>query len=161
MSDTNESGEALRFRSADPSPVRPVEAVDEAMIERLVHAFYTKVRADTELAPIFAARIADWTPHLARMCAFWSSVMLRSGRYEGRPMQKHAPLPIGGVHFDRWLMLFAATAAEVCPPAVAAEFLARARMIAASLEFGIATHRGHDVRDGKRLPAPGSNAGVT
>ena len=67
------------------------------MIRRLVHGFYDRVRADTELGPIFAERIADgdWPAHLERLVAFWSSVMLLSGGYHGRPMQAHAPLPIG------------------------------------------------------------------
>src|SRR6185437_7027464 len=48
--------------------------------------------------------------HLQTMCDFWSSVLLMTGRYHGQPMRKHAPLPIGGVHFDRWLELFEAAA---------------------------------------------------
>ena len=41
--------------------------IDEAMIERLVHGFYVKVRADTVLGPIFEARITDWEPHLVQL----------------------------------------------------------------------------------------------
>lgn len=127
--------------------------LDEPMIERLVHTFYAKVRDDAELGPIFAERITDWGPHLARMCAFWSSVALMTGRYHGRPMVMHAPLPVGAAHFDRWLQLFAETANEVCPPAAAAHVIDRARMIAVSLEHGIATHRGLVLGIGERLPA--------
>ena len=93
--------------------------ITEAMIERLVRGFYAKIRADAVLAPIFEARIADWEPHLARMCAFWSSVALMSGRYHGTPMAKHAPLPVDAGHFDRWLELFEEAAGEICPPAAA------------------------------------------
>ena len=46
--------------------------IDEAMIERLVRGFYARIREDELLGPIFAARIADWEPHLQRMFAFWS-----------------------------------------------------------------------------------------
>ena len=77
--------------------------ITEAMIERLVRAFYAKVRADEVLAPVFDARIHDWEPHLAQMCAFWSSVALMTGRYHGTPMAKHMPLPVDAGHFDRWL----------------------------------------------------------
>src|SRR4051812_35228479 len=80
--------------------------IDEALIRTLVRAFYDRVRGDDVLNPIFAARITDWEPHLERMCAFWSSVVLMTGRYHGQPMQKHLPLPIDGAHFDRWLSLF-------------------------------------------------------
>ena len=54
--------------------------IDEAMIERLVRAFYGRIRRDPLLAPVFAERIDDWEPHLQRMCAFWSSVALLTGR---------------------------------------------------------------------------------
>ena len=128
--------------------------IDEAMIERLVRAFYAKVRQDNLLGPVFAARIADWEPHLARMCAFWSSVALLSGVYHGQPMEKHLPLPIDSGHFDRWLALFEETAREVCPAAAAAHFVERAHRIAESLEVGIAGH--HDVllMKGQRFVRP-------
>jgi hemoglobin len=112
--------------------------IDEAMIERLVRSFYARVREDAVLAPIFESRITDWEPHLQRMCAFWSSVALMSGRYHGQPMRVHLPLPIDARHFDRWLALFEATARNVCPAPAADHFLERARRIAQSLEFGIA-----------------------
>ncbi|MDX2155429.1 MAG: group III truncated hemoglobin [Hyphomicrobiaceae bacterium] len=128
--------------------------IDEAMIHRLVHAFYDRVRADEVLGPVFDERIAEWPPHLERMCAFWSSVVLMTGRYHGRPMQAHSRLPVSGMHFDRWLALFEATAAEVCPAPAAELFVEKARMIAQSLELGIATFRGHLLHPGERLPAP-------
>ena len=89
--------------------------IDEPMIERLVRGFYAKIRKDALLGPIFEARIRDWEPHLRRMCAFWSSVALMSGRYHGSPMARHLPLPVDAAHFDRWLALFEETAREVCP----------------------------------------------
>lgn len=116
--------------------------IDEAMIARLVHAFYRRVREDALLGPIFAARVADWDAHLAKMCVFWSSVALMSGRYHGQPMVAHQPLPVDSPHFDRWLALFAETAHELCPPAAAAHFLERAHRIADSLELGIAVRKG-------------------
>ncbi len=116
--------------------------ITEEMIERLVHSFYARVRTDAMLAPIFDARIKDWEPHLRQMCAFWSSVALMSGRYHGAPMPKHLPLPVDAAHFDRWLALFEATAAEVCPPDAAEHFIERARRIAASLELGVAGANG-------------------
>src|SRR6266576_3365805 len=65
-------------------------SVSEYGIRQLVDAFYTKVRLDPELAPIFARAIpGDWQPHLTKMYAFWSSVMLTTGRYKGNPVVKH------------------------------------------------------------------------
>jgi len=137
-------------RAAMTAAIMAETGLDEAMIERLVHAFYERVRADPLLGPVFASRIADWGPHLKQMCAFWSSVALATGRYSGQPMPKHAALPIDAAHFDRWLELFAATAAEVCPPAAAAHLLDRARRIGESLELGIACTRGVMLGKGER-----------
>jgi hemoglobin len=125
-------------------------SIDEAMIDTLVRAFYARVREDEVIGPVFESRIKDWEPHLTRMCEFWSSVALMTGRYHGQPMAKHLPLPIDAAHFDRWLKLFEATAQEVCPPAAAAHFIDRARRIAESLEMGIATMNGVLLGRGER-----------
>ena len=132
--------------------------IDEVMIERLVRTFYGAVRQDELIGPVFAARITDWEPHLQRMCGFWSSVALMSGRYHGQPMEKHLPLPVDAQHFDRWLALFERTAHEVCPPAAAGHFIDRARRIAQSLELGIAAGKGVLLSKGQRLlrPEPGT-----
>lgn len=125
--------------------------IDEAMIERLVRGFYAKVQEDDLIGPVFAARIKDWEPHLQRMFAFWSSVALLNGRYSGTPMPIHMKLPVDADHFDRWLMLFEATARELCPPAAADHFLERARNIANSLEMGVAIGQGVSLRKGERF----------
>jgi hemoglobin len=125
--------------------------ITEAMIDRLVRAFYAKVRADELLAPVFDARIQDWEPHLSQMCAFWSSVILMTGRYHGTPMVKHMPLPVDADHFDRWLELFEQTAREICPLEAGTHFIERARRIAASLELGVANANGIMLRLGERF----------
>lgn len=129
----------------DPHPKAPgVEAgVTEDVIHTLVHTFYARVRADDVLGPIFNAAVADWDAHLDKLCDFWSSVTLMTGRYKGTPMKVHAELPdISARHFERWLGLFGATAKEVCPGAAARLFIDRAERIAESLQMGIALHRG-------------------
>lgn len=126
--------------------------IDDAMIERLVRTFYARARLDPLIGPIFAKAVKDWDEHIARLCAFWSSVALMSGRYHGQPMVAHLPLPIHSPHFDRWLELFAETAQEVCPPAAAAHFLERAHRIADSLEMGIAVQK-DDLRPKRVRPA--------
>lgn len=151
-SEGEDEGDRTARRLAFAAEVEARTGIDEAMIRLLVHSFYDRVRADRLLGPVFEARIIDWTPHLARMCAFWSSVVLMTGRYHGRPMQAHAPLPVDAQHFDRWLALFESTARDVCPPAAAALFIEKARMIAQSIEIGIATHRGLLLAPGQRVP---------
>lgn len=128
--------------------------IDTAMIDRLVRTFYAKVRADALLGPVFEERVAEWEPHLQRMCQFWSSVALMTGVYHGSPMEKHMSLPVDGRHFDRWLGLFRESAHEVCPPAAATHFIERADRIAQSLEMGVAVRNGVLLMKGDRLRRP-------
>jgi hemoglobin len=117
--------------------------VTEDMIRDLVRAFYAKVRRDPAIGPIFNARIADWDAHLAKLCDFWSSVTLMTGRFKGAPMRTHAELPdLTPAHFDRWLGPWRETVGEICPPDAAHLFIAKAGMIASSLQVGLALSRG-------------------
>lgn len=113
--------------------------ITEDSIKTLVHAFYDKVRADPRLGPVFDQAIArdTWPEHLETMCDFWSSVMLKTGRYHGNPAQKHLSIPaFDAALFDRWLALFSKTAREVFPEGeTAAEFEGASRNIARSLKF--------------------------
>jgi hemoglobin len=148
----------------EPEHVRPVPAgvncgVDETMIRTLVHRFYEKVRKDPALGPIFNDRIEDWDKHLGKLCDFWSSVTLSSGRYKGRPVPAHIGLPdIRATHFARWLELFRETAAECCPPDAAALFVDRAEKIAESLQLAIAFHKGERTFQLPQRPATPSGA---
>ena len=117
--------------------------IDEDMIRRQVHAFYGRVRLDPVLGPVFNDAIEDWDEHLAKLCDFWSSVLLMTGRFKGSPMAAHARRPdIRNDHFPLWLDLFERTAREVCPPAAAELFVEKSRMIGRSLSLGLAVSRG-------------------
>jgi hemoglobin len=113
--------------------------VSEDGIRQLVDAFYAKVRVDRELAPIFERAIpGDWQPHLTKMYAFWSSVMLTTGRYKGNPVAKHLAIPgIEPQLFERWLGLFSETCGELFDDPVSAEFRAKAERIAESLKLAL------------------------
>ncbi|MCB1521182.1 MAG: group III truncated hemoglobin [Hyphomicrobiaceae bacterium] len=129
-----------QIASARPEMTAAIMAetgLDEAALRDLVHGFYGKVRRDPVLGPNFAARITNWEPHLERMVAFWSSVALMTGRYHGRPVPAHTPLPIHRAHFERWLGLFRETAHEVCTPAGAVHVIERAERIARSLHIAV------------------------
>lgn len=118
---------------------RLTEDISEDAIRRLVDDFYTKIRADTVLGPIFARAIpGDWGPHLATMYKFWSSVMLTSGRYKGNPVAVHGRIEgIEIENFDRWLALFDETCRELFAPAQAEEFNTKAVRIAESLKLAL------------------------
>lgn len=126
--------------SSQDSQRRPIATgIDEATIEMLVHGFYARVRDDAQIGPIFNRVIGDdWDDHLAKMCSFWSSVMLLTGRYKGNPMIAHMRLKdVRPEHFARWLALFQETAVALCPPDIAALFVGKAENIARSLQLGM------------------------
>ena len=112
--------------------------LNRASITTLVGDFYTDIRRESVLQPIFDRAIGpNWEPHLERMVDFWCSVMLASGDFKGNVFGKHMALQgIEMEHFRRWLGLFETHARRLFEPKVADEFLAVARRIAASLQYG-------------------------
>lgn len=145
-----DAAEHAARRAAITAGLRESTGINEGMIERVVHEFYARVRQDRLIGPVFESRIEDWEDHYDKMCAFWSSVTLLTGIYTGRPMQKHAFLPVEAQHFDRWMMVFGETVDDLCPPAAAEHFKQRAAAIAQSLEAGVATAAGHTLAPGER-----------
>ncbi|TPN50289.1 group III truncated hemoglobin [Mesorhizobium sp. B1-1-9] len=131
------------------------QALDETMIRNVVYGFYDEIRRDTLLGPIFntAIRAEAWPSHLAKMCDFWSATLLRTSRYAGRPLPPHLVIPgLGEKHFRRWLTLFRTVVKRVCPPDVAAIFMARALRIAHSFRLAIAFNRGENTVQIQPIP---------
>ena len=108
-------------------------------IRHLIDVFYAKIRADSELGPIFERGISgDWSPHLAKMHDFWSSIMLTSGRYKGNPVAVH--FRVEGMEpqlFAGWLALFDETCRKLFDDDVADAFRAKAERIAESLKLAL------------------------
>lgn len=123
------------------------EGLDEALVSQVVSAFYAKARYDDVIGPVFNRVIpADhWPQHIQTITDFWSSMLLGTRRYVGRPMPKHLAIPeLNDSHFQRWLTLFKQTAEELCPPHIAAIFVDRAERIGYSFRIRIAQFRGED-----------------
>ncbi len=100
-------------------------------IKLLVDEFYTKVRADETLAPVFAEVITgDWQPHLNIMYDFWNMVLFNASGYKGSPFVKHIPLKINKTHFERWIALFYTTIDQYFVGNVANEAKNRAHLMA-------------------------------
>ena len=115
----------------------------EAEVTRLVHEFYSKIREDEVLAPIFAPRIQNWDIHLAKMVDFWSSALRGTARYRGTPMPKHAALPgLTPALFHRWLGLFRDTTQSLGNPELQARADELAHRIAGSLWYGYQLQHG-------------------
>lgn len=113
--------------------------ITEEALGRLVERFYEKVRGDALLGSVFNGAVEDWPEHLDRLQSFWSSVMLTSGRYKGRPLPAHLKLgaAMTAERFSRWLSLWEETTGELFEPEAAAELQLKARRIGESLSLGI------------------------
>lgn len=99
-------------------------------IIQMVDSFYSRVREDKLLGPIFAGVIQDrWPEHLEKMYRFWETILLGTHTYEGRPFPPHSKLPIGAEHFGQWLYLFRSNLAQFEGP-VADEASSRAGLMA-------------------------------
>lgn len=122
-------------------------SLTETDIQRVVEKFYTQVRKDSLLGPVFATKIADtdeaWKEHQAHIADFWSSIFHKTGRFTGNPMKKHAGLAdITPEHFTHWLDLFTKTAQATLSEEKADIMTSMAQRIARSLQMGLAFH--HD-----------------
>ena len=121
-----------------------IDGISEERLRVLVDLFYARVRGDPLIGPVFNDAIHDWPEHLDKLQAFWSSVMLTSGRYKGRPLPAH--VRHGGRitprSFERWLDIWKQITEEVMPPDAAGALQQKAARIAESLSLGIRFARG-------------------
>jgi len=115
--------------------------ITEAEIKSVVKSFYAKIRADDLLGPIFALKIRpeEWDRHESHIVDFWSSIFLKTARFKGNPMSKHAALPdLKPDHFSHWLSLFRKTVDQELTLKQAEAMHAMAGRIAKSLQMGLA-----------------------
>jgi len=96
-----------------------------------VDMFYSKVQRDELIGPIFNNVIKDWQPHLEKMYMFWNAALFGVPGFQGNPFAKHAPLPIEGKHFERWILLFNETIDEHFEGEMATDAKKRAGLMAA------------------------------
>ncbi|WP_266202990.1 group III truncated hemoglobin [Pontibacter kalidii] len=116
-------------------------------VKLLVDTFYTRVRADALLGPIFDERIQDrWARHLDIMYRFWQTVLLEELTYQGSPGAKHITLPVGAEHFDRWISIFYATLDELFSGEKAEEAKWRAQKMADMFASKIEYYKQHSGR---------------
>ena len=92
--------------------------LNRASIATLVDDFYTDIRRDSVLQPVFDGAIgANWEPHLARMVDFWCTAMKVSRSFRGNVYGKHMALPrMAPAHLARWLQLWRQHTEALCTP---------------------------------------------
>lgn len=112
----------------------------EALIRKVIPAFYEKVRPDPVLGPVFADAIGDdWDHHIERIIQFWLTATRLGSGYESRNFLP-AHLRHGSIRVQqlpRWLELFRETTAEHCSPEAASVLLDIAQRMAETIAVGL------------------------
>jgi len=107
-------------------------------IERVVAAFYARIREHPGLGPVFAVHVDNWPEHEAKVAGFWANAILHERSYDGNPMQAHRAA--GNVRpgmFDTWLGLFDQILAQELTADQARAWSALAHKIGRSLRAGV------------------------
>ncbi|MBS1647564.1 MAG: group III truncated hemoglobin [Bacteroidetes bacterium] len=87
------------------------DIVNRKDIEKLVDAFYDKLKNDATLGHFFKEVVnVDWEKHAGVLYCFWENVLFYTGNYNGNPMQQHilihAKKPFTIQDFTQWTLLF-------------------------------------------------------
>lgn len=111
-------------------------------VEKLVNAFYGKVRTDSEIGYLFTdVAQVNWKKHLPIMYDFWENILFHTGNFDGNPMQKHRQLhqksALSEVHFDHWTKLWQQTVNDYFEGPHAEEIKIRASNIAKALMYKV------------------------
>lgn len=92
---------------------------NRADIFTLVNTFYTKIRKNEELGPIFNEAIHDWDDHLNHLTDFWESQLFMKNVFKGNPLRKHVELDqqsnnkLDNDLFGLWLQFWLGTIDEL------------------------------------------------
>lgn len=137
--DPNRNALSLRVRLEIKMARLPAKFdITRPEIERVVAAFYARIRAHPGLGPVFAAHISDWPPHEAKIARFWANAILHERSYDGNPMQVHRAA--GNVRpgmFETWLALFDQVLSDELSPEQARAWSALAQNIGRSLRASL------------------------
>jgi hemoglobin len=108
---------------------------DRADCERLVRAFYARAMTDEHIGYLFVdvAKL-DLEAHIPVIASFWETILLGAQTYSGGAFATHASLhrkaPLSPGHFERWLVLWAATVDELFAGPRAEQAKAHAQRVA-------------------------------
>ncbi|MBP1224249.1 group III truncated hemoglobin [Flavobacterium sp. 1355] len=120
---------------------------NRADIEVLVHAFYTKIRADKEIGSYFNTMIKDWDTHLEKLTDFWETNLFAVKKYKGNPQEVHNEVDahFGGKitsnEFGIWLNHWFQTIDEHFEGENADTLKRRARKMSTFLYLSVFEHR--------------------
>ena len=118
------------------TPQTDITTIDD--IKLLVDTFYSLVKKDEFIGPIFNEKIGNkWPEHLEKMYRFWQTILLEVHSYSGSPFPPHKQLPVAKEHFDRWMQIFTATTDSLFAGPLAEEAKIRAKNMAEMFNYKI------------------------
>ncbi len=131
--------------------------INEDSLRVCLTAFYDIVKEDDLIGPIFLETIGttdeDWAPHMDRVVAFWSSVLLGSKAYGGGFMIKHAKLPgLEMHHFKRWMEIFMKVVPEHFEVSPSIEITIKAQQLMRNLHTQYAQFQARKTEKNGSLP---------
>lgn len=97
--------------------IKEIEAREDVSV--LVRTFYSKVRKNELLGPIFNGIITDWETHLELLTDFWETNLFFARKYYGNPLHAHINVDekvdntINELHFGTWINLWLETVDEL------------------------------------------------
>jgi hemoglobin len=121
----------------------------------LVNTFYSKIRKDDLLGPIFNSHISpdQWPEHSSKLTDFWETNLFGIAKFKGNPTQKllkvdeNLNYSIGQQHFWKWLNLWVETIEELFSGARAKKAIYMARKMATGQYIALWQHKS----DNKKL----------
>jgi hemoglobin len=89
-------------------------------ISHLVDVFYSRIRENELLGPIFNSHIPHdkWPAHLSKLTDFWETKLLGIPKFRGNPTEKHVKVDanldhtVSPKHFEEWVGLWHSTIDE-------------------------------------------------
>lgn len=107
-------------------------------VQLLVDTFYSRVREDELLGPIFEGRLeGKWEEHLGKMYRFWQTILLGEHTYYGSPLMPHLNMPVEKKHFQQWVGIFHQTVDDLFSGEVAEEAKWRGNRMAEMFNYKI------------------------
>ncbi|MCG2418941.1 group III truncated hemoglobin [Aequorivita sp. F47161] len=121
-------------------------------VSLLVNTFYSKVRKDALLGPIFNRIITDWDTHLELLTDFWETNLLYARKYYGNPLHAHVVVDhkmnhtINELHFGVWINLWLETINELFEGETAQIAINRARNMGTFIHLNIFNARNREAK---------------
>ncbi len=121
-----------------------------ADIEKLIVAFYDKVKVDAVIGYIFTEVVKiDWPHHIPIIVNFWEAILLDNPVYTKNAMEVHYTLnekePLMPEHFKKWVALFTDTVDELFEGKTAALAKTRAKSIAGVMQHKMNNNNNHSI----------------